>query len=133
MHHTALLSLLPCLLLLISAANLYLIGFAVWHRRSESATPSKPVRDELRTLGLILLSCSQLLYLLFFFAWLFQWMHFYHGNPAENITILCGLSFSVAGLCASPFGPISQRLITFVVAFTTAGMWLLAGIASAAV
>jgi hypothetical protein len=133
MHQISRLSLPAFLLLLLSATDLYLIGVAMLHRHSRSATPSGPLRDEARTLGLILLSSSQLLYLMFFFAWLFQWMHFYPGNPTEEIAILCGLSFSVAGLCTAPFGPSSQRLITIVVALTTVGMWLLAAVASVAV
>ena len=133
MHHTPSLSLLSLLLLLISAANLYLIGFAAWSWRSESSTPPKTIRDELRALGLILLSCSQLLYLVLVFVWWFRWMRFYPGNPIENIAILGGLLLSVAGLCTTPFGPASQRFITIVVAVTTAGMWLLAAVASVAV
>lgn len=133
MSHTSPLSLISLLLLLISAANLYLIGFAVWHWRSELVAPSKSMRDALRALGLILLSCSQLLYLVLVFAWWFRWMRFYPGNPTENIAILGGLSLSVAGLCTTPFGPESQRFITIVVAVTTAGMWLLAGVAAVAV
>jgi hypothetical protein len=134
MHQTSHFSPLTLLLLLMSAANLYGIGVSMWwYRHSEPATPAKPMREKWGILALILSSCSQLLYLLFFFAWLFQWIHFYPGNPIENIAILCGRSFSTAALCIAFFGPSSQRIVTIVVAVTTTGMWLLAAVASVAV
>jgi len=44
------------------------------YRHSEPVTPSKPMREKWGILALILITCSQLLYLLSFFAWLFQWI-----------------------------------------------------------
>lgn len=60
-------------------------------------------------------------------------IHFYPGNPIENLAILFGLSFSTAALCIAFFSPSSQRIVTIVIAVTTTGMWLLAAVASVAV
>jgi hypothetical protein len=107
----------------------------IWNRDPESATPLKtlnPLRENSRTLSLILLSFSQLLYLLFLFAWLFHWMHFSYGNPIEKFSYLCGWTCSIAALCATPFGYGPHRFIMICVALTTAAMWTLAGVASVA-
>jgi hypothetical protein len=133
MHQTSRFSFFSSLLLLLSVADLYLVGLAVWYRYTESTIPPEAAHAKPRTLDLILVSCSQLLYLLFVLAWLFRWMNFYPGNPIQNGAILCGLSFSVAAACTAPFGPNSYSFITIVVAVVTAGMWLLAAIGSAAV
>jgi hypothetical protein len=129
MHPTSRFSLLSSLLLLLSAADLYLIGLAIWYRYNHNA---EATHANSRTLDLILVSCSQLLYLVFVLAWLFRWMNFYPGNPIQNGAILCGLSLSIAAVCTAPFRPNSYSFITIIVAVVTAGMWLLAALGSVA-
>jgi hypothetical protein len=99
--------------------------------RPERNTLLSP-RGRLQRRDLILVACSQLLYLLFALAWLFRWMHFYPGNPIQTAAILCGLSFSIAAACTSSVGRYPYSFITIIVAVVTAGMWLLAALGSAA-
>ena len=46
------------------------------------------------------LACSQILYL-FFFAWLFQWVRFYPGNPVQGV-------WSVANVKSVPVGIVGR-------------------------
>ena len=71
------LSLFAILLLLISSGNLYGIGLALWYHNTDSLTSSRALPDKWGTIAIALLACSQILYLIFFFAWLFQWVRFY--------------------------------------------------------
>jgi hypothetical protein len=58
------------LLLLISSGNLYGIGVALGFPNSVL----KPVFDKWGTMAMLFLACGQILYLIFFFAWLFEWI-----------------------------------------------------------
>jgi hypothetical protein len=58
MHQTSRFLLFSSLLLILSAADLYLIGLGVWYRYTESTTKSEPAHAKPRTLDLILVSCS---------------------------------------------------------------------------
>ena len=40
----------------------------------------------------------------FLFAWLFQSVRFYPGNPVETASIYCGFSLSAAALLTASFG-----------------------------
>src|SRR5258708_4409458 len=85
MHPQSRLSLFAILLLLISLGNLYGIGLGLWYRKSDSLTSGETLPDKCGTMAIVLLTCSQALYLVFFFAWLFQWVRFYPGNPSKPL------------------------------------------------
>jgi hypothetical protein len=133
MHPQSRLSLFAILLLLISSGNLYGMGLAIWYQNSDSLTSSKALPDKWGTIAIVLLACSQVLYLFFFFAWLFQWVRFYPGNPVETISIACGLSLSAGALLTASFGFGLKRLVGIIVALTTALLWFISAIGSVAV
>lgn len=132
MNQSRSLSLPSAAFLLISMSNLFLIGVAAWNRDPESATPTNPPREKLRALSLILLSVSQLLYLLVFFVWFFRLTPFHRGNPVGEFINLCGGLCSIAALFVTPFGNGPHRFAMTTVAVTTTFMWLLAAVASVA-
>ena len=133
MYPQSRLSLFAILLLLISLGNLYGIGLALWYNDSDSLTSSEALPDKWGTITIVLLACSQVLYLIFFFAWLFQWVRFYPGNPVQTVSIACGFLLSTTALLAAFFGLGLKRLIGIIVAFTTALLWLISAIGSVAV
>jgi hypothetical protein len=127
------LSLFAILLLLISSGNLYGIGLALWYRKSDSLTSPETLPDKWGTMAMVFLTCSQVLYLIFFFAWLFQRARFYPGNPIQTISIACGFSLSAVALVAASFGLRPKRLIGVIIAFTTGLLWLISAAGSVAV
>jgi hypothetical protein len=133
MHPQSRLSLFATLLLLISSGNLYGIGLALWYHNSDSLASSKALPDKWGTMAIVFLACSQVLYLTFFFAWLFQWVRFYPGNPVQTISVVCGFSLSAAALLTASFGIGLKRLIGIIIAFTTALLWLISAVGSVAV
>jgi hypothetical protein len=133
MHPQTRLSLFAISLLLISAGNLYGIGLALWYRNSDALTSSDALPDKWGTMAIVFLACSQALYLLFFFAWLFQWVHFYPGNPLQTISIACGFSLSAAALLTASIGLGLKRLMGIIIAITTGLLWLISAVGSVAV
>jgi hypothetical protein len=132
MHPQSRFSVFAILLLLLSSANLYGIGLALLSRRSDSLTWLKARPDKVGwgTMAIMLLACSQVLYLAFLFAWLFQWMRFYPGNPAQTFSIRSGLSLSTAALLMAPLGFGLKRVIGIIVAISTGLLWLVAALGS---
>jgi hypothetical protein len=128
MHPQSRFSLFVILLLLISFGNSYGVGLALWRRNSASELSS----DKWGTVAMIILACSQVLYLVFVFAWLFGWVRFFPGNPIQTAVIYCGLSLSAAALLPALLGLGLKRLMGIVVAFTTTLLWLIAAFGSAA-
>ena len=133
MHQQSRVSLFAILLLLISLGNLYGIGLALWSHKSDSLTPAETLPDKWGTTAIVLATCSQMLYLIFFFAWLGQWIRFYPSNPAQTISIACGFSLSTAALITASLGLRLKRLIGVIVAFTTGLLWLISAVGSVAV
>ena len=133
MHPQSRLSLFAILLLLISSGNLYGIGLALWYHNSDSLTSSEALPDKWGTIAIVFLACSQVLSLFLFFAWLFQWVRFYPGNPVQTISIACGFSLSAAALLTAFFGLGLKRLIGIIIDFTTALLWLFSAVGSVAV
>ena len=133
MHPQSRLSLFAILLLLISLGNLYGIGLGLWYRKSDSLTSGETLPDKWGTMAIVLLTFSQVLYLVFFFAWLFQWVRFYPGNPVQIASIACGFSLSAAALLTASFGLGLKRLMGIIIAFTTALLWLISAVGSVAV
>jgi hypothetical protein len=133
MHPQSRLSFFAILLLLISLGNLYGIGLALWYHNSDSRKSSEALPDKWGTIAIVLLACSQVLYLVFFFAWLFQWVRFYPGNPVQTASIYCGFSLSAAALLTASFGLGLKRLMGIIIAFTTALLWLISAVGSVAV
>ena len=133
MHTQSRLSLFAILLLLISSGNLYGIGLALWYHNTDSLTSSKAFPDKWGTIAIVLLVCSQMLYLIFFFAWLFQWVRFYPGNPVQTVSIACGFLLSTTALLTASFGLGLKRKMGIIIAFTTALLWLISAIGSVAV
>jgi len=124
MHPQSRLSLFAILLLLISSGKLY---GSVWHVGTTTPTRSRRREhspDKWGTIAIVLLACSQILYLIFFFTWLFQWVRFYPGNPVQTVSIACGFLLSAAGLLTASFGVGLKRLIGIIIAFTYFGAWL---------
>jgi hypothetical protein len=128
MHPQSRFSLFAVLLLLICFGNLLGIGVAVWRRDSDS----EAILDKWGTMAMIFLACGQILYLIFIFAWLFEWMRFFPGNPVQTVAIYSGFFLSAVGLVTASCGVGVKRLVGVVVAFTTALLWLTAAIGSAA-
>jgi hypothetical protein len=119
--------------LLISCVNLGLVAFAAAYR-DESESDASGAADRKRGgLSLVLVTTSQLVYLLFVAAWLFRWMRFYSGNPVENCAILSGLLLSVAAAVTAVRGAGLRLCASLFVSATTTGLWLLAAIASSIV
>jgi hypothetical protein len=133
MHPQSRLSLFALLLLLISSGNLYGIGLALWYHPSDSPKLSETIPDKWGSIAIVFLTCSQVLYLIFFFAWLFQWVHFYPGNPVQTFAIICGVSLSAAALLMASFGLALKRLMGIVIAFTTGLLWFISAVGSVAV
>ncbi len=133
MHAQSRLSLFAILQMLISLGNVYGIGLALWHRSSDSLTLAEQLPNRWGSIAIVFLACSQVLYLILFSAWLFQWMRFYPGNPVETLSIACGFSLSAAALLTAPFGLGLKRGIGVIVAFTTALLWLISAAASVAI
>jgi hypothetical protein len=133
MHPQSGLSLFAILLLFISSGNLYGIGLALWYRDSDSLTSSETLPDKWGTMAIVFLTCSQVLYLIFFFAWLFRWVRFYPGNTVQTLCIACGFSLSAAALLTASFGLGLRRLMGIIISFTTALLWLISAVGSAAV
>jgi hypothetical protein len=133
MHPQSRLSLFAVLLLLISSGNLYGIGLALWYRNSDSVMSSETLPDKWGTMAIVFLTCSQVLYLILFFAWLFQWIRFYPGNPVQTLSIRCGFSLSVAALLTASFGLGLKRPLGLIISLTTALLWLISALGSAAV
>src|SRR5947209_8674760 len=85
-------------LLLISGGNLGLLAVAAFYPRNELTDDSV-----CPNLGILVAASSQVLYLIFCAAWLFEWMRFYPGNRIENSSILIGLALSGAALILAGF------------------------------
>ncbi len=109
------------------------IGLALWYHNTDSLTPSRALPEEWGTIAIVLLACSQILYLIFFFAWLFQWVRFYPGNPVQTVSIACGFLLSATALLTASFGLGLKRLIGIIIAFTTTLLWLISALGSVAV
>jgi hypothetical protein len=84
-------------------------------------------------MAVVFLSCSQVLYLIFLFAWLFRWVRFYPGNRIQTLSIGCGFSLSAVALLTASFGFGLRRLMGIIIAFTTAVLWLISAVGSVAV
>jgi hypothetical protein len=119
-------SLFSILLLVLSGANLYGVVLALLRPESRS----KPVPDPWGTASMLMLTCSQVLYLIFVSAWLFKWVHFYPGNPVQMTAIYVGLLLSAAALLTAIAGSGLKRLMGIVVALTSALLWLITLIGS---
>jgi hypothetical protein len=117
------------LLLIISFGNLYGLALALWR----DASDPEGVPDKWGTIAIVLLTCSQLLSLIFLLAWFFQWMRFYPGNPVQIASIYCGLALSAASFVMACFGLGLKRLMGIAIAVTTALLWFIAAIGSAAI
>jgi hypothetical protein len=128
MHTQSRFSLFAVLLLLICFGNLWGIGLTLWRRDSDS----EAIVDRWGTIAMLFFACGQILYLIFFFAWLFEWMRFFPGNTVQTAAIYSGFSLSAAAFVAASCGVGVKRLVGVVVAFTTALLWLTAAIGSAA-
>jgi hypothetical protein len=133
MHPQSRFSLFVILLLFLSSSNLYGIGLALWYQSPDLLTPSEanPDKRGWGTVAIMLLAFSQVLYLALVFAWLFQWMRFYPGNPVQTYSVYCGLSLSTAALLTAPLGFGLKRVIGIIVAFSTGLLWLIQAFASA--
>ena len=129
-------SLLNFLPVALSLGNLGLLVVA-FVRPSLDSTELTPARSQRPDFpGVVALSSaslSQLLYLGLFFAWLFHWMRFYPGNPIQTCSWVAGFLLSFIAFFAGFAASGLRRLAAIVVAVTTAFLWLLAAIASAAV
>jgi hypothetical protein len=119
--------------LLISCVNLALVAFAATYRDESESDGSRAADSKRGRLSLVLVTTSQLVYLLFVAAWLFRWMHFHPDNPVENCAILSGLLLSVAAAVTAIRGAGLRRCASLFVSATTTGLWLLAAVASVAV
>jgi hypothetical protein len=128
MHPQSRFSLFAILLLLICFGNLWGIGLALLRRDSDS----EAIVDRWGSMAMIFLACGQILYLVFIFAWLFEWMRFFPGNRVQSIAIYSGFFLSAAGLVTASCGVGVKRLVGVVVAFTTAFLWLTAAVGSSA-
>jgi hypothetical protein len=129
MHPQSRLSLFTILLLIISFGNFYGIGVGLWHNKSDSET----VSDTWGTMAIVFLAFNQMLYLVFVFAWLFQWMRFYPGNPVQGASVCCGFALSVASIVMACCGLGLKRVMGIAIAVTTALLWFMAAIGSAAI
>jgi hypothetical protein len=123
------LSLFVILLLLLSSGNLSGVGLALWRRNSASQF----VPDKWGTMAMLILACSQVLYLIFVLAWVLEWVRFFPGNPIQTAAIYSGFFLSAAALVTASCGVGLMRLMGIIVAFTSALLWLFAAIGSAAV
>ena len=132
MHQIPHLELPTVVLLLLSAINLWAIGMATWRSEPESATQVKSRRHKLGAIALFLVGLSQTIYVAFVFAWLYGWIRFYPGAPAETFAIWSGLLLSVTALLIAPFAIGPRRLVGVGVALITSAMWLLSAAASVA-
>jgi len=129
MHPESRLSLFTILLLIISFGNLCGIGLALWPRNSDSGS----VADKWSTIAMVLLTCGQLINLIFSLAWIFQWMRFYPGNPVQIASIYRGLALSAASFVMACLGQGLKRLMGITIAFSTALLWFFAALGSAVV
>jgi hypothetical protein len=123
-------------LLLISFSNLCLIALPVLYHRSQPEILSEQLPRGASGFGSLSLGLgfsSQILYLVFSAAWLFRWIHFYPGNPIQNITIMGGLALSVGAFVTALLGVGIKRYAGALSSVITAGLWLLSAVASVAV
>jgi hypothetical protein len=97
MHPQSRFSLFAVLLLLICSGNLLGVGLTLWRPNSDS----EAVFDKWGTMAMLFLACNQVLYLIFFFAWLFEWIRFFPGNPVQTAAIYSGFSLSAAAFVAA--------------------------------
>ena len=122
-------------LLLISFANLCLLALPTLYRISQPARPPEQLPRWTTwsdSLALGLAFSSQILYLVFFAAGMFRWIHFYPGNPMQDFVMLGGLALS-AGAFVTATGTGLKRWATVLSSVITAGLWLLSAVASVAV
>jgi Ca2+/Na+ antiporter len=128
-------SLPTMLFLLLSGANLALLGIAFSRKDEDEFTvaerPSRRPHRGMISLGILF--ASQLLYLAFVTAWIFRWMHFYPGNPVETVAIVVGLSLSSIALLLAIWAGRFRRLVGILVGVITLFLWLLSALISAAV
>jgi len=105
---------------------------ATWRKDPGSSTQLKSWRHELGAIVMFLVGLSQTIYVVFVFAWLYGWIRFYPGAPAETFAIWSGLLLSVTALLIAPFAIGPRRWVGVGVALVTAAMWLFAGAVSVA-
>lgn len=121
------------LLLLLLTVNFGLLAVGFFHSREESPTEHASKRALLGRAAIALASGSQVLFLVYAAAGRFAWVRFYPGNPIQIYAILAGVILSCMALGTALFGRGLKRVAGALVAITTAGLWLLAAIASVAV
>jgi len=119
---------------LLLTANIGLVAVGFLHRCTESSIEYASRMATLAgTVALALASSSQILFLAYAAAGRFAWVRFYPGNPIQTYAILTGVILSASALVTALFGSGLKRIAGFLVAVTTAGLWVLAAVASVAV
>jgi hypothetical protein len=120
-------------LLCISAMNLILIVCAAFYPVGELHPTSTIVSNSVKRLGflsLVTAALSQMLYLVFTVTWLYNWIHFYPGNPTETFVLLAGLLLSVGAFVTAIFAAGLKRAAGIVVGAITFALWVLSAMAS---
>jgi hypothetical protein len=123
-------SVMTILLLALSFANL---GLRHDDESSEIEESVSPRSNFFGILALALVSAGQLLYLVLVAAWQQHWMKFYPGAPIQTYSLMAGMLLSVGAFFFASAGTGPKRLTGMIVAVTTAFLWLLSAVASAAV
>jgi hypothetical protein len=129
--HTAIAT---AVVLLISGTNLCGLTYALF-LKEQGAPDFRLTRIQLKwasPLSMILAFLSQVLYLVFFAAWLFHWVRFYPGEPIYH-ACQAGLALSFFGLATALLGTGPKNSVSLIVSLTTGSLWILVGIASVAV
>lgn len=121
------------LFLLLLTVNLGLLAAAFLHSGEGPCSEHSSRRTLLGTVAVALACGSQILFLVYAAAGRFAWVRFYPGNPIQIYAILVGVILSCVALGTALFGIGLKRIAGALVAITTAGLWVLAAIASVAV
>lgn len=124
------------ILLLISFANMCLVCMAALSRDDQSEPRSQELPRGTKLFGSVALGMalsSQILYLVFSAAWLFQWTKFYPGNPIQRFVTFGGLTLSAGAFVTALLGTGLKRFVGVLSSLATVGLWFLSAIASVAV
>jgi len=122
------------ILLLLICANFGLgsLGLIYGHHKSSEEHPSRTA-SLLGTTALAMAGSSQILFLAYAAAGRFAWVRFYPGNPIQTSAILIGVILCCGALVTALFGSGLRRVAGALVAVITAGLWLIAAVASVSV
>ena len=114
----------------VCIVNLGLLVLAAVNRGRMSPSINKN-RLKCGQIAIGLLTLSQVIYLLDLSAW--ELHHVDSRGLVSAAIMLCGLTLCLAAAVAAAFASGLKRCVSFLVAVTVGGLWLLAAAASAAV